>query len=490
MSENPVPSNATDNFFNSLRGSDWFRAQPRWVGGVCSGLAYRLGWDVRLVRGLAIVLTLLLWFPLVLYGIAWLLMPDGPRGPIQAQQLVHGDFTGQQVGAGAAIILGLATMPASWIWLPGPFAWVVLIGAALIFIVFMASSGTRSSHSPERSQPMTNSVPPTPASEPQRPQPNPAAAGTYPGQPGSVPPPPPGAPGPQGNWNQPKYYYPAPRPQAPALSNTAAFIGLGLVLVISAVGISLLYATSNPMGVVLASIGAVVAVTGAFLAGAALRGKRGGWFLIFSIVGAVLLLPATLAGLGFGAVISDRHVEYQMDVVPFAEEFGHGGPGEWHLSGGGETGPGEQSADDSALVSTHRWLDHTQTRVSAVDSEVVWDLTGTPADQNPALDLEAVNSDITILVTEDQLPSISMLDKFDSEIEVDAHRTQVSERALEKWAKDGFVPAEFPNQEFRQELNLSLTLNDSDLNIIFLPADPAARSGLHIDGFETAQSGA
>ena len=40
----------TSDFFNWIRRSQIVRSDQRWLGGVCSGLANRLGWDVALVR--------------------------------------------------------------------------------------------------------------------------------------------------------------------------------------------------------------------------------------------------------------------------------------------------------------------------------------------------------------------------------------------------------------------------------------------------------
>jgi phage shock protein PspC (stress-responsive transcriptional regulator) len=50
------------------------------VGGVCGGIAEWSGIDVAVVRLLA-VLFMLMGHGLILYAVAWLLLPDGATGP-------------------------------------------------------------------------------------------------------------------------------------------------------------------------------------------------------------------------------------------------------------------------------------------------------------------------------------------------------------------------------------------------------------------------
>lgn len=53
----------------------------RMIGGVCAALAARFGWDVTLVR-VAAVLSLLLPGPqLIIYVIAWIVIPGEPVAP-------------------------------------------------------------------------------------------------------------------------------------------------------------------------------------------------------------------------------------------------------------------------------------------------------------------------------------------------------------------------------------------------------------------------
>ena len=43
------------SFFDSIRDSGWYRAHPRVIGGVCSGVAARTGWDLSRVRVLTVL---------------------------------------------------------------------------------------------------------------------------------------------------------------------------------------------------------------------------------------------------------------------------------------------------------------------------------------------------------------------------------------------------------------------------------------------------
>ncbi|WP_309712782.1 PspC domain-containing protein [Pseudolysinimonas sp.] len=50
----------------------------RVIGGVCAALARRFGWDVTLVRVLAVVSLLLPGPQLIIYVIAWIVIPGEP----------------------------------------------------------------------------------------------------------------------------------------------------------------------------------------------------------------------------------------------------------------------------------------------------------------------------------------------------------------------------------------------------------------------------
>ena len=87
-----------DRFFNSVRAMNLYRAQPRVLGGVCSGISQRYGIDMTLMRILFIVAALL-GFGGFLYALAWAFLPEVEDGRIHVEQALHGDFTGGLAGA-------------------------------------------------------------------------------------------------------------------------------------------------------------------------------------------------------------------------------------------------------------------------------------------------------------------------------------------------------------------------------------------------------
>lgn len=66
----------TDNFFTGLRRIDLRRSDDSWLGGVCSGLAERLGVDALVIRALFVVLSLGMGLGVVLYLLSWLVIPN------------------------------------------------------------------------------------------------------------------------------------------------------------------------------------------------------------------------------------------------------------------------------------------------------------------------------------------------------------------------------------------------------------------------------
>ena len=101
----PAPPRAELRFFAWMRS----RGIPRrhgWVGGVCSGLAARMGVDPLVVRGIFVVAALLALPALLVYAIAWALMPD-EEGRIHLEQLTRGRFDPAMVAILIAFAIGL-----------------------------------------------------------------------------------------------------------------------------------------------------------------------------------------------------------------------------------------------------------------------------------------------------------------------------------------------------------------------------------------------
>jgi len=77
-----------------------------WLGGVCAGLGARLGIDPIIVRGIVVVVAVLGAPFVLLYAIAWLLLPD-TDGEIHLERLTRGIVDPAVVGIAVMGVLGL-----------------------------------------------------------------------------------------------------------------------------------------------------------------------------------------------------------------------------------------------------------------------------------------------------------------------------------------------------------------------------------------------
>ncbi|MDO7880919.1 PspC domain-containing protein [Salinibacterium soli] len=137
-------------FFSWLRTLD-LRREPGWIGGVCAGIAARLGIDPLIVRGIAVVVAVLGGPALLLYAAAWLLLPDSDDR-IHLEEVVKGRFEPAIAGIGAMVVLTMLPL-AQGFWFTGAAFWgepawgssigralwtAVLIGLLIWFVVWIA----------------------------------------------------------------------------------------------------------------------------------------------------------------------------------------------------------------------------------------------------------------------------------------------------------------------------------------------------------------
>ncbi|GLJ76713.1 PspC domain-containing protein [Leifsonia poae] len=107
-------------FFDWMRGLGVTRSDG-WLGGVCAGLAYRLGIDPLIVRGIVVVAAILGAPVLLVYAAAWALLPDR-ENRIHLQRLFDGDFQPAIVGIGILALLSLLPLPQG-VWWFGAHPW-------------------------------------------------------------------------------------------------------------------------------------------------------------------------------------------------------------------------------------------------------------------------------------------------------------------------------------------------------------------------------
>jgi phage shock protein PspC (stress-responsive transcriptional regulator) len=120
--EHGSPSGETDPLNSNPGGNRFFtwvrnlglRRDAGWVGGVCTGIADRIGIDPLIVRGVFVVVAILGGPALFVYAIAWMLLPDRSN-VIHLEHLFAGRFTSGIAGAGALLVLSVLPL-ASGFW--------------------------------------------------------------------------------------------------------------------------------------------------------------------------------------------------------------------------------------------------------------------------------------------------------------------------------------------------------------------------------------
>ncbi|MFF1633320.1 PspC domain-containing protein [Leifsonia sp. NPDC058248] len=135
---------------------DWMRSlgivrTDGWLGGVCAGLANRLGIDPLIVRGIVVVAAILGAPVLLLYAAAWALLPDR-ENRIHLQRLFDGDFEPAIVGIGVLALLSLLPLPQgvwwfgvhpwgdpSWGDVVGRVIWTLIVVALVVGLIVLAA---------------------------------------------------------------------------------------------------------------------------------------------------------------------------------------------------------------------------------------------------------------------------------------------------------------------------------------------------------------
>ena len=132
---------ATSNtsFWESLGGLGVRRDRTRgWVGGVCVGIADRLRVDPLLIRALAVVLLFTGGVGLIIYLVAWLLLPD-TEGRVMLREAGNGN-----VGAIALIVILAVVMFSGLSFSDGPFwmgGWLFPAVLIALVAIWLANRG-------------------------------------------------------------------------------------------------------------------------------------------------------------------------------------------------------------------------------------------------------------------------------------------------------------------------------------------------------------
>ncbi|TAM66635.1 MAG: PspC domain-containing protein [Microbacteriaceae bacterium] len=136
-SDNPPSDFPPNRFFTWMRGLGIVRGNG-WIGGVCGGIAARLGIDPLIVRGILVVIAVLGGPAFLFYAAAWLLLPDA-QNEIHLERLISGRLDPPVVAI--AVIALLSFLPVTQgIWWAGaqfwsePF-WPAAIGRTLWSLV-------------------------------------------------------------------------------------------------------------------------------------------------------------------------------------------------------------------------------------------------------------------------------------------------------------------------------------------------------------------
>ena len=318
---------STHRFFDSLRGSGLMRTNERWVAGVAGGVAYRFDLDPTLVRCVWVVLSLFAGVGLVLYGLAWALLPEESDGRIHLEEALSGRFNAGLAGAIGMTIIGMSTFGSGFIpnwyvheagiaaalW---PLFWLGLFILGIVFLIRRAQdrrARRKDARGPRGPQPWQAPAPgaaQTPGSRPGV-QAGGFASAWDSSAPGSGTPTFNQSAGGQ-SWQSRSYrqrppYQPMPMPVRPARprrpgpgsSLSLAVLGLGLL---TAAGVW--YATvTHHLGLLQGQfilIGILVALLGAGIVVSGLRRRHGGWM---TVLGWPVLFVVAIPALATASIV-------------------------------------------------------------------------------------------------------------------------------------------------------------------------------------------
>ena len=337
---------STHRFFDSLRGSGLMRTNERWVAGVAGGVAHRFDLDPTLVRCVWVVLSLFAGVGLVLYGLAWALLPEESDGRIHLEEALSGRFNAGLAGAIGMTIIGMSTFGSGFIpnwyvheagiaaalW---PLFWLGLFILGIVFLIRRAQdrrARRKAARGPRGPQPWQAPAPgaaQTPGSRPGV-QAGGFASAWDSSAPGSGTPAFNQSAGGQ-SWQSRSYrqrppYQPMPMPVRPARprrpgpgsSLSLAVLGLGLL---TAAGVWYATATHH-LGLLQGQfllIGILVALLGAGIVVSGLRRRHGGWM---TVLGWPVLFVVAIPALATASIVPTSLARMPFGVITDSATFG------------------------------------------------------------------------------------------------------------------------------------------------------------------------
>ncbi|WP_448630176.1 PspC domain-containing protein [Cellulomonas soli] len=163
----PGAARGSNGFFTGVRRFGVVRTEDRWIGGVAGGLARKLGVDPLLARAVLAVSVLLGGLGLVVYGVAWALLPEESDGRIHLEEMVAGRFDIGLLGAFGLTIVGLGRGTDVFWLLHVPeglqgLAWVLFVGGLIALVVTAVNRRDGRTPPPRPTSPYGPGMPPGP----------------------------------------------------------------------------------------------------------------------------------------------------------------------------------------------------------------------------------------------------------------------------------------------------------------------------------------